>query len=74
MTSVVLRSVEDDDLPHFLANQLDEEANRMAAFTAKGPTDRAAFEQLPSPPEEQAGGHGKIVERSARLTIPNRGT
>lgn len=44
MTSVVLRDVEGDDLPRFFANQLDEEANRMAAFTAKDPTDREAFD------------------------------
>lgn len=44
MTSVLLRDVEDEDLPHFFANQLDEEANRMAAFSAKDPTDREAFD------------------------------
>jgi RimJ/RimL family protein N-acetyltransferase len=44
MANVVLRDVEDQDLAHFFANQLDEEANRMAAFTSKDPTDRAAFD------------------------------
>jgi RimJ/RimL family protein N-acetyltransferase len=38
-----LRLVADDDLPIFFEQQLDPEANYMAAFTAKDPTDRAAF-------------------------------
>ncbi len=33
-----------EDLPHFFEFQLDPEANRMAAFTAKDPSDRAAFD------------------------------
>ena len=32
-----------DDLPVFFENQLDPEANYMAAFTAKDPTNREAF-------------------------------
>jgi len=40
---VRLRDVIPADLPIFFAFQLDAEANRMAAFTAKDPTDRAAF-------------------------------
>jgi RimJ/RimL family protein N-acetyltransferase len=32
------------DLPIFFEQQLDEEANHMAAFTAKDPTDRDAFD------------------------------
>ena len=39
----VLRIVVNDDLPLFFAYQLDQEANYMAAFTAKDPTDQAAF-------------------------------
>lgn len=38
-----LREVVEDDLPIFFEYQLDEEANHMAAFTAKDPTDREAF-------------------------------
>ena len=34
-----LRDVENDDLPIFYAYQLDQEANYMAAFMAKDPTD-----------------------------------
>lgn len=44
MTMVlVLRDVVSDDLPVFFQQQLDPEANYMAAFTAKDPTDYAAF-------------------------------
>jgi RimJ/RimL family protein N-acetyltransferase len=40
---IVLRDVTDDDLPIFFEQQLDPEANYMAAFTSKDPTDRDAF-------------------------------
>ena len=40
---VVLRDVTDDDLPIFFEQELDPDANYMAAFTAKDPSDRAAF-------------------------------
>jgi RimJ/RimL family protein N-acetyltransferase len=43
-SDVILRDVEDSDLPIFFEQQLDPEANFMAAFTAKDPTDRVAFE------------------------------
>ena len=44
MTSdLILRDVVEDDLPIFFEQQLDPEANYMAAFTAKGPTNREAF-------------------------------
>jgi len=42
-TNLSLRPVTSTDLPIFFEYQLDEEANWMAAFTAKDPTDRAAF-------------------------------
>lgn len=38
-----LREVADADLDIFFSQQLDPEANRMAAFTAKNPSDREAF-------------------------------
>ena len=38
-----LREVIDTDLPIFFAQQLDREANWMAAFTAKDPSNREAF-------------------------------
>src|SRR5690349_11134114 len=41
--SIVLRDVTDDDLPIFFEQQLDPDANYMAAFTSKDPTDRDAF-------------------------------
>ena len=40
---LVLRNVAIDDLPIFFEYQLDQEANYMAAFTAKDPTDQEAF-------------------------------
>jgi len=40
---LLLRDVLSDDLPIFFEQQLDQEANYMAAFTAKDPTDREAF-------------------------------
>jgi RimJ/RimL family protein N-acetyltransferase len=40
---VVLRDVTEADLPIFFEQQLDPEANRMAAFTAKDPANRDAF-------------------------------
>jgi RimJ/RimL family protein N-acetyltransferase len=39
----LLRDVVQEDLAIFFGHQLDEEANHMAAFTAKDPTDLAAF-------------------------------
>jgi RimJ/RimL family protein N-acetyltransferase len=38
-----LRDVLEDDLPTFFSYQLDPEAQAMAAFIAKDPTDRQAF-------------------------------
>lgn len=40
---LILRDVVEDDLPLLFDFQLDPHANRMAAFTAKDPTDREAF-------------------------------
>ncbi len=44
MNQIQLRHVEETDLQIFFENQLDPEANQMAAFTAKDPTDRSAFD------------------------------
>ena len=41
--TLFLRDVTDSDLPIFFEQQLDKDANVMAAFTSKDPTDRAAF-------------------------------
>lgn len=38
-----LRDVEVDDLPIFFEHQRDPEANFLAAFTSKDPTNRDAF-------------------------------
>jgi len=44
MTSdLILRDVVEDDLSIFFEQQLDADANYMAAFTAKDPTNREAF-------------------------------
>ena len=40
---LVLRDVVNDDLPFFFEYQLDQEANHMAAFTAKDPTNQDTF-------------------------------
>ena len=40
---LLLRDVVSDDLPIFFEQQLDQEANYMAAFTAKDPTNQEAF-------------------------------
>jgi RimJ/RimL family protein N-acetyltransferase len=40
---LLLRDVVEDDLPLFFDFQLDKDANRLAAFTAKDPTDGEAF-------------------------------
>ena len=43
INELYLRDVVYDDLPVFFENQLDQEANYMAAFTAKDPTNQEAF-------------------------------
>ncbi|MGH2480012.1 MAG: GNAT family N-acetyltransferase [Ktedonobacteraceae bacterium] len=43
ISSIVLRDVTMSDLPIFFDQQLDPEANRMAAFTTRNPEDRDAF-------------------------------
>ena len=40
---ILLRDVIRDDLPIFFEQQLDKDANYMAAFTAKDPSNREAF-------------------------------
>lgn len=40
---LVLRDVTEADLPVFFEQQLDADANRMAAFTSRDPADRGAF-------------------------------
>jgi RimJ/RimL family protein N-acetyltransferase len=41
---ISLRDIAEADLPILFEQQLDPEANRMAAFTAKDPADRVAFD------------------------------
>ena len=40
---IKLRQTEDPDLEHFFQFQLDKEANYLAAFTSKDPTDKEAY-------------------------------
>ena len=42
---ITLRRTAADDLEHFFTFQLDQEANYLAAFTSKDPTDKAAYLQ-----------------------------
>ncbi len=42
--AIALRTVLDADLDHFFSQQLDSDANWMAAFTAINPANRAAFD------------------------------
>lgn len=42
--TVFLRDVNDADLPIFFEQQRDPTANKMAAFTARDPNDRGAFQ------------------------------
>src|SRR5215813_1231250 len=42
-TKITLRATRESDLQTFFEYQLDPIANRMAAFTAKDPTDRDAY-------------------------------
>jgi ribosomal-protein-alanine N-acetyltransferase len=42
-SKIIMRKTVADDLAIFFTFQLDEEANYLAAFTAKDPTDRAAY-------------------------------
>jgi RimJ/RimL family protein N-acetyltransferase len=44
VVNVVLRDVRDADLPVFFGQMNDPEALRMAAFTAKDPSDKAEFQ------------------------------
>jgi RimJ/RimL family protein N-acetyltransferase len=44
MMDITLREVRDGDLPVFYAQMNDPDGVRMAAFTAKDPSDRAAFD------------------------------
>jgi RimJ/RimL family protein N-acetyltransferase len=45
MAAITLRDVQPSDLDTLFAHQLDDESNRMAAFTATDPTDRDAFDR-----------------------------
>lgn len=44
-SNITLTKTERDDLDTLFLSQLDEEANRLAAFTAKDPHDKAAYNE-----------------------------
>src|SRR5215470_13188212 len=59
---VTIRDVVDDDLPIFFEQQLDEGANRMAAFTGSDPTNREAFmEHWANVLADDSNGHQTIL-------------
>lgn len=59
---VTLRDVTEDDLPIFFEQQLDDVANRMAAFTHKDPGNREAFmEHWARVLANEANGHQTIL-------------
>ncbi len=59
---VTLRDVTEDDLPIFFEQQLDEDANRMAAFTRSDPGNREAFmEHWERVLADDANGHQTIL-------------
>ncbi|MFB6667056.1 MULTISPECIES: GNAT family N-acetyltransferase [unclassified Streptomyces] len=62
MAEVSLRAVEDADLPLFFAWMSDPDATRVAAFTPKDPTDRAAFDAHWARIRSRSGG---VVMRTA---------
>ena len=43
MSNIIIRNVIEDDLPIFFKHQQDREANHMAAFTSKDPSDWDRF-------------------------------
>jgi RimJ/RimL family protein N-acetyltransferase len=55
---VKLRPVETADLDWFFAHQQDPEANQMAAFTAKNPSDRGVFDH-----------HWGLILRDPEITV-----
>ncbi|TDC38862.1 N-acetyltransferase [Micromonospora sp. 15K316] len=67
MTEVALRPVEDADLDALFDQRRDPEAVRMAAFTAKDPDDRAAFDAHMSKVRASADVTMRAVTRGGRL-------
>ena len=63
-----LREMIDDDLPIFFEQQLDEGANRIAAFTRRDPGDRAAFDAH----WRRIRGDGRIILRAVIVADDDR--
>jgi hypothetical protein len=67
-----LREVEADDLPIFFEHQRDPDANHMAAFTSKDPTNRDAF--LAHWARASRPGHSQLFSRASRNALSMRGS
>ncbi|MEV4311631.1 GNAT family N-acetyltransferase [Actinocrispum sp. NPDC049592] len=67
MAEVALRPVEDDDLDALFEQMRDPESVRMAAFTAKDPNDREAFNAHMAKVLNDPGITHRAVTRDGRL-------
>lgn len=67
MVEVALRSVEDSDLDALFEQMRDPESVRMAAFTAKDPNDREAFDTHMSKVRASRDGILRAVTRDGHL-------
>ena len=67
MDDLRLRGVRPEDLDILFRLQLDPEANRMAAFTARNPADRGAFDAHWTRVLSQASATMKVIEWRGRI-------
>ncbi|RZS43381.1 RimJ/RimL family protein N-acetyltransferase [Herbihabitans rhizosphaerae] len=67
MAEVALRPIEDGDLDTLFDQRRDPEAVRMAAFTAKDPNDRAAFDAHMAKTRAAPDVHQFAVTEAGRL-------
>jgi RimJ/RimL family protein N-acetyltransferase len=67
MSDVVLRPVDDSDLDELFELMRDPESVRMAAFTAKDPDDRAAFDAHMAKIQSASDNILRAVTRDGRL-------
>ena len=70
---VTLRATRAADLDELFRFRTDHEANRMAAFVAKDPTDRAAFDAALLEQERAYAIDLKIANNPARVKAPEDG-
>jgi RimJ/RimL family protein N-acetyltransferase len=67
MSTIALREVEDKDLDILFDQMRDPEAVHMAAFTAKDPNDRAAFDAHMHKVRTSPGTLNRVVTRDEEL-------